>query len=111
MIPSWREFTQIVRFAIYSFLTLGSLVTGWIAFGLPQVASQAYVDNKFNPIQSQIVPIRLQLNRMTRQALEVEKWRLTNDAKTNNSFEIQSRLRDIELELADTHRERDNLLK
>lgn len=113
----WREVKLAFRFIIYSFTGLGSFVAGWIALGLPQVASQDYVNTKFSvasektrEVTSQVFSVRLQLNRMTRQALEAEQYRLTQQSKTDNSFEIQKRLRDISEELNDAADERKRLL-
>ena len=113
---SWREVAQFVRFAIYSFLTFASIVGAWIALDLPRVASQGYVDLKFQLasdsnriIQSQMTSVRIQLNRMTRQSLESEKYRLTKEP--NQSFDTLKRIKDIEEELEDAARERMFLLK
>ncbi len=106
----WREIKLFFRFTIYSFTGLGSLVGAWIALGLPQVASQTYVDDKFRPIQSQILSTRIQLNKLTRQNLEAEHYRLTQQNKTDSSYEIQKRLNDIIEQLADTADERKRLL-
>lgn len=116
--PSWRDFAQFIRFAIYSFLTFGSLVAGWVALDLPQVASKDYVNTKFQLasdssrlVQSQLTSTRLMLNKMTRQGLEAEKYRLIIEQKANNSFDIQKRLQNIEDEIDDAKREREILLK
>lgn len=97
-----------------SILTLSAIMGAWVFLGLPQVASQTYVDNKFKPVEeirTQLNATRIQINRMTRQSLEAEKYRLTTESKTNNSFDIIRRMKDIDEELSDTAREREILLK
>jgi len=54
--------------------------------------------------------MRISLNRMTRQQLEAEQYRLTQQAKTDTSFEVQKRLSDVAEELADIADERKRLL-
>lgn len=116
-LPAWGEVARTVRYFFTSIVSLGAFVTAWIYLGLPQVASQTYVDEKFKvaseanrEVKSQIFSARISLNRMTRQGLEAEQYRLTQQSKTDNSFEIQKRLRDIAEELADTADERKRLL-
>ena len=116
-LPAWGEVARTIRYFFVSITSLGAFVTAWIYLGLPQVASQDYVDKKFNiasddnrGIKSQVLSTRIQLNKMTRQNLEAEQYRLTQQAKTDNSFEIQRRLHDIAEELADTADERKRLL-
>ena len=115
--PAWSEVTRTIRYFFTSILSLGAFVSAWIYLGLPQVASQNYVDDKFKvaseatkSVQSQIFSARIALNRMTRQQLEAEQYRLTQQTKTDNSFEIQQRLHDIAEALADTLDERKRLL-
>lgn len=114
----WREVKLFVRFFIYSISALGAFVTLWITLDLPQVASKDYVNQKFQvasdsnkTVQNQINYVRIQMNRMSRQALEAEKYRLTEQAKTDNSFDLQQRLRDIDSDLEDIARERATLLQ
>ena len=115
--PAWSEVTRTIRYFFTSILSLGAFVSAWIYLGLPQVASQNYVDDKFKvaseanrEVKSQIFSARISLNRMTRQQLEAEQYRLTQQAKTDSSFEIQRRLHDIQEELNDTADERKRLL-
>ncbi len=115
--PQWGEVARTIRYFFTSIVSLGAFITAWIYLGLPQVASQTYVDEKFKlaseatrGVQSQIFSARITLNKITRQGLEAEQYRLTQQAKTDNSFEIQKRLRDIAEELADTTDERKRLL-
>lgn len=107
----WREVRLFIRFMVYSIGGLGAIATLWVTLDLPQVASKDYVNGKFQPVQSQLVATRLQLNKMTRQSLETEHYRLTTESKTNNTFDIQKRINDINDQLGDTQRERDFLLK
>ncbi len=116
-LPQWGEVARTIRYFFVSIISLGSFVTAWIYLGLPQVASQTYVDQKFQvaneanrEVKSQVFSARITLNKITRQGLEAEQYRLTQQAKTDNSFEIQKRLRDISEELADTADERKRLL-
>lgn len=98
----WREVKLIARFSMYSVTGLGTLTALWITLDLPQVASKDYVNGKFQPVQSQLTATRLQLNKMTKQGLEAEHYRLTNENKTNTSFDIQKRINDINDQLVDT---------
>jgi len=106
----WREVKLFVRFSFYSMTCIATFSGLWVAFDLPQVASKSYVDDKFHPVNSQLVYTRIQLNKMTRQALEAEKYRLTKELQTNNSFEVQQRLNSINDELDSAQKEKDNLL-
>lgn len=113
---TWPQFYTTLRYFVTSILSLGAFVSAWIYLGLPQVASKDYVDGKFQTasdsskiVQVQVNSVRIQLNKMNRQALEAEKYRLTNEAKTNNSFDLQRRIQDIDVELADIQRERERL--
>jgi len=115
--PAWSEVTRTIRYFFTSILSLGAFVSAWIYLGLPQVASQSYVDTKFQvaseanrEVKSQIFSARISLNRMTRQQLEAEQYRLTQQAKTDTSFEVQKRLSDVAEELADIADERKRLL-
>lgn len=124
---TWREVSAFIRFAIYLILTTASVVAAWTALGLPQVASKDYVDGKAKSViedanakfkvandnsalvQSQMTSVRVQLNKMTRQNLESEKYRLSKEP--NPSIDTAKRLQDIEEELQDVARERNFLLK
>lgn len=106
----WREVKLFIRFFVYSVSSLGAVIALWAALDLPQVSSKTYVDSKIHPIQGELRGTRLQVNKLTRQNLEGEKWRLTNETKTNSSFDIVKRLKDIEEELTDTQKERNFLL-
>lgn len=116
-IMSWDEAKLFFKFLIGCITVLTSVVAFWVTFDLPQAASKDYVDKKVimvtdasKQLQASLANTRIQINRMTRQGLEAEKYRLTADSKTNNSYDIQKRIRDIEEELKDTARERDILL-
>jgi len=116
-LPQWGEVARTVRYFFTSIVSLGAFITAWIYLGLPQVASKDYVDDKFRlaseatrGVQSQVFSARITLNKITRQGLEAEQYRLTQEAKTNNSLDIQRRLHDIQEELADTLDERRRLL-
>lgn len=113
----FREVKLGARFFLYSVTTFITIAGAWTVLDLPRVASQTYVDGKFTvaseanrEVKSQVFSARLQINRMTRQTLEAEQYRLTVQAKTDTSFEIQKRLHDIDEELADTADERKRLL-
>lgn len=114
---TWEQFYRSAKYFVTSICSLGAFITAWIYLGLPQVASKDYVDDKFKlaseavrGVQSQVFSARITLNKITRQGLEAEQYRLTQEAKSNNSPEIQRRLRDIAEELADTADERKRLL-
>lgn len=116
-LPAWGEVARTIRYFFTSIVSLGAFVTAWIYLGLPQVASQTYVDTKFQlaseatrGVQSQVFSARITLNKITRQGLEAEQYRLTQQAKADNSFDIQKRLRDIQEELTETNDERKRLL-
>lgn len=114
---SWDEAKLFFKFLIGCITVLTSVVAFWVTFDLPQPASKDYVDKKVimvtdasKQLQASLANTRIQINRMTRQGLEAEKYRLTADSKTNNSYDIQKRIQDIEEELKDAARERDILL-
>lgn len=113
----WAQFYLTMKYFVTSIVSLGGFVTAWIYLGLPQVASKDYVDSKFQlaseanrEVKSQVFSSRLQLNKINRQALETEQYRLTIQAKTDTSYEIQQRLNDIREELLETADERKRLL-
>lgn len=112
--PSWRDVSAFFRFATYSIVTGAAVYAGWTTLGLPMLASQAYVNERTQKLadnnlvlQSQMNGVRLQLNKMNRQSLEREKYRLEKEPETLSNTR---RLKDIEEELADTIRERNILL-
>lgn len=114
----WKEVRLFVRFMVYSITAFSAVAGLWITLDLPQVASKEYVNGKFKIatensqlLQSQLTSTRIMLNKMSRQNLETEKYRLTEQRKTDNSFSLQQRLLEIEEELRDVARERDILLK
>lgn len=114
---TWAQFYTSIRYFITSICSLGAFITAWIYLGLPQVASKDYVDDKFKlaseatrGVQSQVFSARITLNKITRQGLEAEQYRLTQQAKTDTSLDIQRRLHDIQEELNDTQDERKRLL-
>jgi len=114
---SWEEAKLFFKFLAGGIGVVSGVVALWVTLDLPQAASKDYVDKKVilvadvsRQLQSSLSNTRLQINRMTRQGLEAEKYRLTTESKTSNSYDIQKRIQDIEEELKDTARERDILL-
>lgn len=114
---TWEEAKLFLKFLVGGIGVVTGIITFWITLDLPQAASKDYVDKKVilvadvsKQLQVSLVNTRLQINRMTRQQLEAEKYRLTADSKNSNSYDIQKRIKDIEEELKDTARERDVLL-
>lgn len=113
----WVEIKSFLRFLSYSITTIAAFVGLWLTLDLPRVASKDYVNGKFQVavdsskvVQFQLNAVRLQINKMTRQTLEAEKYRLTLESKTNNAFDVQKRLQDLNEELEDVRRDRDNLI-
>jgi len=117
IVMTWEEAKLFLKFLVGGIGVVTGIITFWITLDLPQAASKDYVDKKVilvadvsKQLQVSLVNTRLQINRMTRQQLEAEKYRLTADSKNSNSYDIQKRIKDIEEELKDTARERDVLL-
>lgn len=128
MTMTWAQFKVFVGFFIASIISLGGVATVWVQFGFPVAASQNYVDvkhaiaikhteDKFQTasednrqVKSQLTSSRLQLNKINRQALEAEKYRLTQQAKTDITFEIQQRINDIADQIEEAIDERKRLL-
>lgn len=115
---TWEEAKLFIKFLVGGIGVLTGVATFWLTFDLPQVASKDYVDKKFviasetsKMTQITLVDTRLQINTMTRQNLEAEKYRLNEQYKKNPDFEIQKRINDIIQELQDTYKERTNLQK
>lgn len=106
----WKEVKLFFRFTFYSMTCIATFSGLWVFFDLPQVASKDFVISKFQPVQSQLNATRLQLNKMTRQTLEAEHYRLTTENKSNISFDIQKRINDVNEQMLDNQRERDALL-
>ena len=114
---TWDEAKLFFKFLVGGITVFTSVVAFWVTFDLPQAASKDYVDKKVilvtdanKHLQASLNFTRLQINKMTRQNLEAEKYRLTVESKSNNSFDVQKRIADIEEELRDTAKERDLLL-
>jgi hypothetical protein len=117
IIMSWEEAKLFFKFLAGGIGVVSGVIALWVTLDLPQAASKDYVDKKVilvadvsRQLQASLSNTRLQINRMTRQGLEAEKYRLTAESKTSNSYDIQKRIQDIEEELKDTARERDILL-
>jgi hypothetical protein len=117
IIMSWEEAKLFFKFLAGGIGVVSGVIALWVTLDLPQAASKDYVDKKVilvadvsRQLQASLSNTRLQINRMTRQGLEAEKYRLTTESKTSNSYDIQKRIQDIEEELKDTARERDILL-
>jgi hypothetical protein len=117
IIMSWEEAKLFFKFLAGGIGVVSGIIALWVTLDLPQAASKDYVDKKVilvadvsRQLQASLSNTRLQINRMTRQGLEAEKYRLTTESKTSNSYDIQKRIQDIEEELKDTARERDILL-
>ena len=114
----WSEAVLFFKFLAGGIAVLSGVATLWLTFDLPQVASKEYVDKKFvvafdtsRQIQAILIDTRLQINRMTRQGLEGEKYRLEEQNKKAPDFELQKRINDINIELDDNTKERGNLQK
>lgn len=128
IMPTWPQFKLMMQFFIASIISLASFVGAWKYLGLPVFATETFVHitvegavNDFTKkftfvsdenrqVKSQLTATRLQLNKLTRQGLEAEKYRLTTISKTDNSFDVIQRLRSIEEELEDANDERKRLL-
>ena len=113
---TWDEAKLFFKFLTGGVGVITGVITLWLMLDLPQVASKDYVDKKFmlantasKQTQATLIDTRLQINRMTRQNLEAEKYRLQEQNKRSPDFEIQKRINDITLELEDTHKERTSL--
>lgn len=115
---TWEEAKLFIKFLVGGIGVLTGVATFWLTFDLPQVASKDYVDKKFvlaseagKMMQATLVDTRLQINTMTRQNLEAEKYRLEEQYKKSPDFEIQKRINDLTQQLQDTYKERTNLQK
>jgi|SRR5690606_30317571 len=113
---TWEEAKLFLKFLVGGIGVLTGVVTFWVTLDLPQAASKDYVDKKIALAydankQTQVILIdtRLQINKMTRQNLESERYRLEEQNKLSPSFEIQKRINDIKQDLEDTNKERTNL--
>ena len=113
---TWEEPKLFFKFLTGGIGVITGVMTLWLMLDLPQVASKDYVDKKFDlastaskQTQAGLIDTRLQINKMTRQGLEAEKYRLEEQNKKTPDFEIQKRLNDIRQDLEDTYKERANL--
>jgi len=113
---TWEEAKLFFKFLTGGIGVITGVMTLWLMLDLPQVASKDYVDKKFTlatiaskQTQVTLLDTRLQINKMTRQNLEAEKYRLEEQNRKSPDFEIQKRLNDIKVELEDTYKERTNL--
>lgn len=113
---TWDEAKLFFKFLTGGIGVITGVMTLWLMLDLPQVASKDYVDKKFmladitsKQTHASLIETRLQINKMTRQNLEAEKYRLEEQNKKNPDFEIQRRINDIKQELEDTNKERTSL--
>ena len=115
---TWEEAKLFLKFLVGGIGVMTGVVTLWITLDLPQAASKDYVNTKIaiaidanKTTQALLIDTRLQINKMTRQSLESEKYRLEEQNKKSPDFEIQKRINDIILDLEDTNKERTSLQK
>jgi len=115
---TWDEAKLFFKFCAGGITVFATVVALWSALDLPQAASKDYVNGKFalasdltKTVQTSLIETRLQINKMTRQNLEGEKYTLEQKLKTSSDFEDQKRLNDVLQSLIDTQRERENLQK
>ena len=113
---TWEEAKLFLKFCVGGITVLATVVALWAGLDLPQAASKDYVNSKFalasdltKSVQASLIDTRLQINKMTRQGLEAEKYNLEQKIKTNPDFEAQRRLNDINQNLIDTQKERERL--
>lgn len=128
MPSTWQQFKLMAQFFIASIVSIAAFVAAWRALDLPVFATERYVstsveiaisdvNKKFSlasedsrQVKAALIAARLQLNKINRQSLEAEKYRLTQQARTTNSFEVQQRLRELDEQLEDANEERKRLL-
>lgn len=113
---TWDEAKLFLKFCAGGLGVFATIVTIWVTLDLPQAASKDYVNSKFElasdltkTLQASLIDTRLQINNMTRQSLEAEKYNLEQKIKANSDFEAQRRLNDVNQSLIDTQKERERL--
>jgi len=113
---TWEEAKLFFKFCAGGVGVFATVVTIWVTLDLPQAASKDYVNGKFalasdltKTLQASLTDTRLQINNMTRQSLEAEKYNLEQKIKTSPDFEAQRRLNDVNQSLIDTQKERERL--
>lgn len=89
----------------------------WTALGLPQVASQGYVDGKFQTVsdvaaqtRGLVINTQVQINRLSIQQLKSRQFQLEEANRVNPSLENRQRLLEIQSDLQDAEAERRRLL-
>lgn len=113
---TWDEVKLFIKFLLGSMAVVASVSGLWLTLDLPQVASKGYVNAKFirvagstQALTSSLTSIKLQINKMTRQSLESEKYTLKQRLKDGLDFDAQKRLNDIDANLRDVSAERERL--
>jgi len=98
----WEEVVLFGKFLVGGISTMLATIALWSALGLPQVASQTYVDSKFQlasdsskQTRSLVIDTQLQINKMTRKTLEAEKYQLEERRKTLPTDENWNRLQTV----------------